>query len=36
MKIHAHSLPGITRTGSKGIISARYVKAPQIGQVKIK
>jgi hypothetical protein len=29
MKIDAHSLPGITQTGSKGIISARYVKAPQ-------
>jgi hypothetical protein len=31
MKIDAHSLPGIIRTGSKGIISARYVKAPQKG-----
>ena len=29
MRISAHSLSGITRTGSKGIISARYDKAPQ-------
>jgi hypothetical protein len=29
MKIKALSLSGITRTGSKGIISARYDKAPQ-------
>lgn len=24
------SLPGITRAGSKGMISARYIKAPQL------
>ena len=37
MRIKALSLSGITRTGSKGIISASYDKAPQLkGYVRMK